>query len=165
MADKTSLQWGTGDFAVFTVLRFTQVLNYQFAIIYEKVEDNDPFNGPQLYVTLQPNSRFSMGINNLTRMPSTDAGYEDNKVHMAMLRRTGNSLDMRVDGAATGSPIADAGVVDVSASRSAALIGANRTGEIQLLVGDIATVIGIPHTVSDADVAQVEAYLKERYGL
>lgn len=79
------------------------------------------------------------------------------------VRRKGNVLELRVDGAVV-STLADAGApVDVSAVGTKVAIG-GRNG-LTNFVGSIWEIVAAKGAVADSDVAAFEAYAKSKYGL
>ncbi|WP_394844148.1 hypothetical protein LZC95_44740 [Pendulispora brunnea] len=166
--DSASLQWGTDDFAFFTLVRYTGVDDAEHADLYTKNGFPDPYPGVQMVVTALADtdagrvSQFLMGTSNPSRIQTRKpGGYADGEPHLTSFRRLGSKLQLRVDfqpaGEMTLAPI------NVSAVGVPAKIGAQN--ESQWLLCDIATLIGVHATVSDDDVIKVETYLKERYGL
>ncbi|WP_394824000.1 hypothetical protein [Pendulispora albinea] len=163
IADSASLTWGTDDFAVFVALRYTDINHPQkvAGVIYAKNASNSPFPGVQLFATGLP-SQFWAGTDADTRIKSTKSGavgYADGQMHIAVLRRSGTSLELRVDGAVVGSLV---NTKDVNTSGFNALIGG--APDVEFLKGDIALLLGIHGTVTDAQEIQVETYMRNRYG-
>jgi hypothetical protein len=100
--------------------------------------------------------------------PST---FIDSTVHLLGGRRFGDTLEMRVDGVSSNTLTSAAEVnVDISATGASAAIGQNGFGsppgpEFQQYHGDIAEIIAVGGTLSDGDLALLEAYLKTKYGI
>ncbi|WP_394823996.1 hypothetical protein [Pendulispora albinea] len=160
--DSASLRWNRDDFAVFAVLRYSGIVDPgNFAgTIYARVAAPEPSPGVHLLVTATPGSGFMVGTARNVRITSADAGYEGYKPHVVMFRRTGSRLDLRVDGVAAGS--LSVAPDDVSARDENGFIGGS--SGTAYINGDIASLLGIHATVTDAGASQIEAYMRTRYG-
>jgi len=90
--------------------------------------------------------------------------YNDNMPRAYGLRRTGASIELRVDGKAV-QTLMQNGNVDVSAVNSPARIGANGDANFERLNGDIAEIIACKGMTSSQDVSNVDGYLKSKYNL
>jgi hypothetical protein len=165
--ESASLVWGTGDFSLYVVFRYQGVP--LFSLVAGKYDPVVPFPGPNLYANyFIP----CLSTNIAARLDSThfvqtqDGGYDNDQMRVVGMRRTGTHLELRVDGVSNVTDDAgfpDGGVVDVSAPDASFYIGARPTGA--QLKGDVAEVLGVKGTLSDADVEALEAYLKKKYGL
>jgi hypothetical protein len=156
IADNDTLRWGSSDFGLYAVVRHTndpQAMQNNYAIVYGK---NYPFGTNDGYVARLDTANVI----------HTDGGMNDNTLRLVGIRRTGNHLEMRVGGQPAGE-VPDAGDVDAAAFDGVgqpALLG-GRPGMVQMLKGDIAEIVGLKGTVSDPEQADLEAYLKSKYGL
>ena len=77
-------------------------------------------------------------------------------------------LEMRVDGARQGMLSLTGGAVNVDAPGRATIVGHNGYNPLsgfQAFKGDIAEIVAVKGTISDAELASLEGYLIDRYGL
>ncbi len=89
-------------------------------------------------------------------------------IHLLGGRRTGNTLEIRVDGQSSGTLTDGSVAVDVSAAGANAAIGANGgnlSPEFQQLHGDVAEIVAVHGTLAPADLASLEQYLMTRYAI
>jgi hypothetical protein len=162
-----SLAWGTGDFGMFVVFRSRNPLG-SFGLIVGKYNAVAPFAGPNLYSNYfapQPTTEIvgRADGNHLAR--SSDGGFNDDKPHIAGMRRSGATIEVRVDGVASvnadaGSP--DGSAIDVSAGDASVAIGYRNGAGLR---GDIAEIVCVKGNLTDAEVSQIEAYFRAKYGL
>lgn len=142
IADAPSLQWKTGDFAYALVVRSSATIGlYRSANLFSAVEINQGTADVSLAEGLQRSQIVSL------------AGVSPGVFHVLVARRIGHVLEIRVDGvSATGAqePNLDSG--------SSPQIGI--TGQ-----GEIAEIIAVNGTLADADLANVEGYLRAKFGL
>jgi hypothetical protein len=101
---------------------------------------------------------------------SPPATYVDSSVHVLGAHRTGNTLEIRVDGRVSNALTSPAiGTTNVSSVGLQAIIGQNGYGtpraEFQQVHGDIAEMIGVRGTLDPAVVENLEQYLKARYAI
>jgi hypothetical protein len=171
--DSPSMRFGTSDCALFAVVR-AQASSASNAMIYQKTA-LPPYDGLALFINSSKPSQTTLAAAQVSGQvyalsvppPST---FADSTVHLLAARRAGASLEMRVDGAVSGSlmsgPVA---TVNVSQNGVPVEIGQNgyRTPQwnFQQLVGDIAEMIGVSSTLSPTDLASLEGYLKARYAI
>lgn len=173
IADTTANRWGTGDFAMYAVIKGAATTTANFAMLYQKTAGS-AYDGINLYV-----NSAKPAVSTLAAIQISGAVYLDNKAppatfidgtpHILGGRRYGQTLEIRVDGASSNIMTNDAGLlnVDVSAMGSPAAIGQNGNGgaEFQQYHGDISELIAVVGTITDGDVANLEAYFKTKYGL
>ena len=177
IADSASLQFGTGDFAIFMVAEYTNDTTGNGgsqAMFYYKVAGNTVPTGPQLIGNSASGANNTLESRVRARLTATDAvnstntGYNDGKFHRIGIRRNGQALEVWTDGTLT-SLTPDAGAAgDVSATGTDVNIGAAETGGNFVnyrLAGAIAEVIGVKGTISDGDVGNLDGYFKSKYGL
>lgn len=167
--DNASLQWAESDFGFYVVMRHvndgsTKLPDY--AIVYGKWTDINPlYPGFFLWANYPGTTRYvaRLDTNQLVR---SDAGMNDGTVRLVGARRVGTELSLRVGGTEV-EKISDASVPDALAFNAPglpAVIG-GRPAATQQLHGDIAEIIAVKGTLSDAEQTQLEAYLKSKYGL
>ncbi len=161
IADVPSLRWGIEDFAIFAVVRYTGIVDPWAGIVYLKTTISNPYFGAMLWA--QSPGSFLLGTGSESRLPTAtpnDAGSDDGRPHLVMLRRTGANVDLRLDRASAGQ--IHVAPEDISAPGITAKIGGQ--DNIQFIKGDIAMLVGARGTVTDDDVAQMETYVLRRYG-
>ncbi|HWL86338.1 MAG TPA: hypothetical protein VNO21_11080, partial [Polyangiaceae bacterium] len=127
-------------------------------VIYTRNTGNDL---PGVELRVDATNHFYFGTNANTWIQSTGV-YNDNQLHIAMLRRQGRHLDIRVDGAPSGTPM-DVDPIDASAVGVPGFVGGSES--IEYLKGDIMSLLGFDATLDDAAVSKVETQLKAYYGL
>jgi hypothetical protein len=172
IADATSLQWGTGDFLVAIVARYT----------------NDPANGDTTGAanffwksTFQGQSGSGVSFwGNVPLMGGTvvdgllmledqqdyvftSAAYNDDIARVFVARRSGSTMELRVNGTSTATQTQMTSV-DVSAVGIPVVIGAIGYSYYQLL-GDVAEVIALSGPTTPANVTLLETYLQTKYAL
>lgn len=167
--DNPTIQWGKDDFAIATVVRYTNP-QPTFALVVGKYDLQAPFPGPNIYANYfapQPSTAMVGRIDGNHVVASSVTGCNDGKPHVVVLRRTGTGIDVRVDDKASANAEAGAeagGPIDVTAPDADIVIG-NRPNGTAGLRGDVAEVIGIRGTVTDAEVSSLESYLRAKWGL
>jgi hypothetical protein len=172
IADGSSMQWGTDDFAVFAVVR-GRTQSASSAMVYQKTGAS-PYDGAALYLnagkpvqTVLAAAQVSGAVYVVSAAPP--ATFDDGTVHVLGARRAGATLEIRVDGAVSRSidgPTVSA--VDVSSNGVDAMIGQNGyapVAEFQQVHGDIAEIVATHGVLALEDVAALERYLKLRYGI
>jgi roadblock/LC7 domain-containing protein len=170
--DSASMQWGTDDFVVLTVAR-SSAKTASEGMLYAKVGPY-PYYGVNLYINADkpvPTTLAAAQVSGAVYVvseppPST---FVDSTVHLLSARRSGATLEIRVDGAVSASmTTASVAAVDVSAVGWQAVIGQNGyapTYEFQQVHGDVAETLGVRGSVTDAELAELEQYLKTRYAI
>jgi hypothetical protein len=162
LVDSSSLQWGTGDFLIEVVVRWdNDGSNGEFGLPYGKIGQS---SGVVFIAGDAQNddNGLSAAIDGQNLIAYT-AGYNDNKARLVAFRRSGSTLELRVNGSQVASQ-AQSGTVDVSASGVDAVIGDDGMGDIPL-DGDIAEVVGVKGATSSQDLSSLEAFLKAKYNL
>ncbi len=172
--DGPQMQWGTSDLLVEIVVR-GNTQSAAEAMLYQKTGPS-PYDGASLYLnadkptaTTLAGAQVSGQIYVVSAAPP--ATFDDGSVHVLGLRRSGVALEVRVDGVVSNSIVnASVGTVDVSSVGADAIIGQNgygapSTNEFQQFHGDIAEMIGVKGLLTQTELANVEQYLKTRYGI
>ncbi|AKU96142.1 hypothetical protein AKJ09_02806 [Labilithrix luteola] len=164
--DSDSLQWATSDYALYAVVRHTNA-PAQYGIIYAKWTDVAPFPGPFLWASYPHGEKTGYVARiDTTREVFSDGGMNDNTYRIVGAHKAGTTLELRIGGEKV-SELVDAGGYDESGFNAATLpayVG-GRPQPVQRLHGDIAELIAIKGTLSTADVAALEAFLKAKYDL
>ncbi len=172
--DSVSMRWGTTDFAVFAVIRATSA-TAAFAMVYQKTAPGPAYDGLNLYINSGKPVASTLAAAQVQATVYVDsvappATFIDSTVHILGARRIGNTLEIRVDGTSSNTLTDNTGsvTVDVSAVGSNGVIGANggnTSPEFQQVHGDIAELVAVNGTLTASDLASLEGYLKDRYGV
>jgi hypothetical protein len=177
IADVASMQWATSDFFILAVVRANADTTSAEAMVYQKTGPF-PYDGASLYLNAdKPNgfttlvaAQVSGGAGAYVVSLSPPTTYVDSSVHVLGARRSANTLEIRVDGRVSNSLTnAAIGTTNVSSVGWAAIIGQNGYGtpsaEFQQVHGDVAEMIGVRGALDLQTVANLEQYLKSRYGV
>jgi hypothetical protein len=174
IADGPTMQWGTSDIAVFAVIRGrSQSANE--AMIYQKTGAS-PYDGASLYLNADKPSTTTLAASQVSGQvyvvsASPPATFDDGSVHLLALRRSGVTLEIRVDGTVNNSIVnATVGTVDVSSAGYDGIIGQNgygapSTSGFQQFYGDIAEMVGVRASLTATELGNLEQYLKGRYAI
>jgi hypothetical protein len=169
IADGPSLQWGTSDYAILVVARFSVTLDMPNQVLFQKSTMDSPFYGPQLYVNSANPTLDTTAMAADSKdfwVVSAQHGLND-APHVFGARRFAATLEVRVDGQSAGQK-RETPVIDVSAPRMPAIIGQNGydpTAMTEALQGDIAEEVAVQGAISDADLRSLECHLILKYGL
>jgi hypothetical protein len=159
IVDAATLQWGTGDFLVEVVARYDNAA-MSYGMLYWKA------NGTGVAVAsndlLAMTTGFSAGVD-INDLVGVNASYNDNTPRNYGFRRTGTTLELRVQGAVGSSKTEDGGI-DVSAASTNVAIGDTVFGNYAL-DGDIAEIVAVKGSISMQDLGALEAYFKSKYNL
>jgi hypothetical protein len=157
LGDSASLRWGTSPFVIELVTRFGQAPN---SVLYKKHDDSGP---PYLGALLGASSRVVVAWLEQGCVVQNQPGefFDNDTWHVIGMRRDGNGLELRIDGAVDNSqPHAP---FDISVPGQHATIGGSTNGGS--IEGDIAEFVIFVGDDSLADAARLEAYLKVKYNL
>ncbi len=178
--DGPSLEWGTGDFFVAAVAlnnynkatgaggtTFTyqdgSYVRKRFGEVYSKIASGFGPGPTLVYNDWSDQSLKIVGSVDSTQMLRTPYTF-GGPAHLIALRRKGDVLELRLDGAAVSTLTGDAGApIDVSSVGTGVAIG-GRPG-LTNFVGGIWEIVAVKGTISDADLASFETYAKAKYGL
>jgi hypothetical protein len=172
IVDAASMQWRRSDLVILVVFRGT-AQTAQDAMLYQKTGP-PPYDGVNLYidankpvVTSLAAAQVSGQVYVVSAPPP--ATFVDGSTHLLGIRRSGATLEVRVDGVVSGSITqAEVATTDVSAIGSDAIIGQNGSSPqalIQQFAGDIAEMVGVGGPLTPNEVARLESYMKTRYGI
>jgi hypothetical protein len=177
IADVPSMQWGTSDFFIVAVVRATADTRSGEAMVYQKTGPA-PYDGASLYLNADKPGGFttlcaaqvSGGAGQYVVSLPPPATYVDSSVHVLGARRSGNTLEIRVDGQVSNAVTnAAIGTTNVSSPNFDAIIGQNGYGtpsaEFQQVHGDVAEMIGVRGSLDPATASNLEHYLMARYGV
>lgn len=172
IADSATLEWGTGDFLVEVVARYTNdaksATHDAFGALYIAIygPPNAATSGFGLYgnVFAEPGDlATSTAIESFVwgQPPATSSGsgYNNDAAHVFAIQRVGTALTVRVDGAATGTQ----NIASTDLGKNGGRLGGCENAQAQRLEGDIAEVIAVQGTLKGSDLAGIEGYLKSRY--
>jgi hypothetical protein len=142
-------------------------------MLYNKSEPASPFAGINLLLNATRGAVTAKASIQLDAdfFTSTRDDFGDAAPHLMggrfVMSATGGLLEMRVDGAQQGM-LSVSGSVNLDAPGRATMIGHNGydpSSGFQAYKGDIAEIVAVKGTVSDAELASLEAYLMDKYGL
>ncbi len=176
IADAPSLQWGTGDFYVAIVARFDNnfasgkdeqaVATFFSKAIFSAAVPGLLFTG-NIIGGIEQVNEVGLGASTSLTGPSdwvyTNTPYNDDSLHVFATQRASGALSLRVDGATVSSTSPD--VDDVSNPGTPVEIGGQNSGIGTRLDGDIAEMLAVGGTLSTTDRANIESYLRSKYGL
>lgn len=170
VADSASLQFGAGDFAVFVVARYSNIPGIieakPTASFWSKREQASPFRGVWLVGNTLSESKLQLWQQNLTgnQAISGRAGLNDGAFHRFGGTRRSLAFEVWVDGMSEANvalPNAD----DVSQVGRPLFIGGAPELPKGWLSGNVAEVVGIKGALTNAQIAQLDAYFKNKHGL
>jgi hypothetical protein len=173
IADSATTRWGTGDFALMVVARGAPNVATN-AMLYNKSEAGAPYAGINLFLNVTRGAVTAKASIQLDAdfHATTGDDFGDANPHLfgGRLVTTGASalLEMRVDGERQGMLSFTGGAVNLDASGRATIVGHNGYSPLsgfQAFKGDIAEIVAVKGTISDAELADLEAYLMDKYGL
>jgi hypothetical protein len=172
IVDAPSMQWRRSDLVVLVVMRGTAQTG-QEAMLYQKTGPS-PYDGVNLYINADKPVLTSLAaaqVSGQVYVVSTPppATFVDGSTHLVGIRRSGATLEVRVDGVVSSS-ITQAAVAttDVSAIGSDAIIGQNGSSPLALIqqfAGEIAEMVGVGGPLTPDEVARLESYMKARYAI
>jgi hypothetical protein len=178
MKDATSLQFGTDQVYIAAVARVTSGSAHFFSKFTTQVSGGGVFYSTGLLFFAGPltTSGGSSIIGPIVEVNSqagdevdwNSTGFEDGAFHVVAMRRTNSTtIVLSVDDQALET--GQTGLFDVSVTGRTAYVGAVHFGNINPTTNfDLAEVLAVHPSsgiVSDADVASVHSYLKQKYGL
>jgi hypothetical protein len=173
IADSATTRWGAGDFALMVVARGAPNVATN-AMLYNKSEAAAPYAGINLFLNVTrgaASAKASLQLDaDFHATTRDDFGDANPHVFGGRLVTTGASalLEVRVDGARQGTLSLAGSAVNLDAPGRATIIGHNGYSPLsgfQAFKGDIAEVVAVKGTVSDAELANLEAYLMNKYAL
>jgi hypothetical protein len=170
VTDATSMEWGVADYTVLAVARCSNAATETNRMLYQKTAAASPFTGVNLILSPSfQTATGSLGVQDDAThyIQSTAGGYNDNMPRIYGGRRVGTTLQARVNGTVVGQ-VSESPTINVDAPGRAGIIGHNGyqlTAGFQALKGDVFEIVAIKGTISDADLAKLESYLRSKYGL
>ncbi len=173
IADSTSLQWGTGDFSIAIVARFSNNpamgVTTGAADFYWKSTFNGTLGAGVGFLGNIPQQNYTVlaglaTVFNNSQFVFTTTAYNDGTARLYFTRRAAAKLELRVNGNSIATQTTTV-PLDVSAPGTPVYIGAIGNGVYYRLNGDIAEMIAVKGAITDPDLASLEGYLKAKYGL
>jgi hypothetical protein len=158
-SDDTSLHWGTDDFIVEAVVRL-EANSTASGVLWNK--------GVGFSLLAVPGAQ-SVAYNFSGGGVVANAGSPisaDGVFHVVGIRRVGSSLQVRVGGQAMGTATL-AGTEDGTQAGQPLYLGvlAPQYATLTGFVGDVAELVAVHGTTSDANVAKLESYFTTKYAL
>ncbi len=173
ITDSSTLQWGTDDFTIELVASWTNPTTgtFPYGLLVAKQNQAAPYAGPSLWANFPtPSVDSVLGVQLDTTHYVRTAAHNLNDGNPRVYggrRYGGTNLESRVDGAVDQMATL-AAATDISAAGSPMFIGGQIKPDnslIQQLHGDIAEVVIVHGSITPADLAQLESYLKTKYAL
>lgn len=176
--DDPSLWFGTGEFAIIVVIRHrtstdAELFDMRYASVYQKVcAECAGFPGVMLFAndfwdTIQSGgaveSSFLFQIaarGDYAARPSS-AGFNDNRVHLVVARRSRDELGVEVDDLPHATALVTS-TLDLSIPNAPVAIGAHMTADVQVLEGEIFELVAIRGTTAVSHMADC---FMTKYGL
>ena len=159
----TKLDFGTGDVLVeYVVATDSAAATALTGVLYKASFDTSPFDGLQLYGNLGGGGKPGAGLAGVDlALTSPSGNTADGKLHVVGFRRAGTRLSLRYDGAEVASSTMAVRSVD---NTRALYVGGRPDGTHGAAhkVGDVLVYKGV---VADADVAKIEAFVKQKSGI
>lgn len=170
VADAANLQFGTGDFAIFIVARYTNppgiAMKDNTATFWSKRSPASPFTGAWLVGNTLSEAKVQFWQQNLTgnQAIGNTAPLNNNTFRRFGGTRRGVVAEVWLDGVVDGSvtlPAAD----DVSQPGRPVYIGGSPDAQQAWLLGNIAEVVAVKGNLSNAQIGQLDAYFKNKHAL
>jgi hypothetical protein len=172
IADSPTLEWGTGDFLVEVVARYTNdpssATHDAFGALYVAIFGPPDMaqSGFGLYANvfqepgdLATSSAIEGYVWGQPVAVSAGTGYNDGTAHVFAVRRASATLSVRIDGKEVGSQT----IAPTDLGGTGAHLGGVQNATAQRLEGDISEVVAVSGSIGPLDLAGIEAYLKHRY--
>lgn len=168
IADSASLQWGTADYTLLAVARFSIDLGTTSQELFQKTALDAPYPGPELMVNSavpSQDTKVSSVLSSDVYATSAHDGLND-VPHVFTGRRVGSTVEVRIDGLIEGQ--AAGALIDISAPGQPAIIGQNGYRSIpglEAVEGVIAEIVAVKGTISASDLRSLECHMIVKYGL
>jgi hypothetical protein len=172
VTDSVTLQWAAEDFTLLVVggYKNTTTSGLGYGMFVAKQETPYPYAGPALwgnYTAPMLDTVIGMQADSSgTQYAISTNAKNDGAIRVYTGRRVGTSLEVRVNGTVQGTATATSSVNVNASGRPLFIGGVPGTNTVtQALDGDIAEILAVRGPLSDAELTQLEAYLKAKYGL
>lgn len=159
----TKLDFGVGDVLAEYVISVDAPTGVPLTgVLYKASFDTSPYDGLQLYGNLGGSGKAGAGLDGVNlALTSPSGNTADGKLHVVGFRRAGTRLSLRYDGAEVVS--STMAVRNVDNTRALYLGGRpDGTHGAPHKVGDVLVYKG---AIADADVARIEAFMKQKSGI
>lgn len=170
IADSASLRFGTGDFAIFVVARYTNIpgfgTNDSVATFWSKRQPSGSLGGAALFANTFSEAKLQLWQQNVNgnQAVGSTGSLNQNVFHRFGGTRRGLKLETWVDGSSDGLttlPAAD----DVSQVGRSLFIGGAPELPQGWLLGNIAEVVAVKGNLTGAQITQLDAYFKAKHAL
>ncbi len=162
--DTNALQW-PADFTIELVLPYNADPSARGAI-YNKTTAAAPHTGLSIFINDPPDGagKISAHLNDTTTVTTATGGF-NGLTTLVGVRRTGTTLEIRINGALSSSVTVPS--VDITAGGILTWIGADgwSAGYADGYYGNISEMVAVNGTISSTDLANLESYLRSKYGL
>lgn len=158
----TKLDFGTGDVLAEYVISVDAPTTALTGVLYKGPGNGPNFDGLQLYGNLSRDGKAGAGLAGVDLVLTSPSGNTaDGKLHVVGFRRAGTRLSLRYDGAEVSSSTMATRSVDNTLSL---LVGGRPDGTHGAAhkIGDVLVYKG---AIADADVARIEAFVKQKSGI
>jgi len=158
----TKLDFAVGDVLAEAVVSLDSANVSLAGMFYKTNFTPSPFDGLQIYANLGGEGKPGAGLDGVTlSLVSPSGNTADGKLHMIGLRRVGNRISLRFDGAEVANSTVTARAVDNTAN----LYVGGRPDLTHSAAHKIAEILVFKGAVADADLTKVEAFVKQKNGL
>jgi hypothetical protein len=172
ITDSASLQWGTGNWTVVVVARYSNAPGFTpagSATFWSKTDSGIPRHGVQF----QGNTTSAVLDTAVSRLNTNVLDgtnpFNDSVWRVYSARRVVDTLQIRVNGNVEATSPATASIAAENVDQVGQPVyigGTNVSGTpYGLMIGDIAEMVAVKGALSDVNLGKLEAYLKTRYAL
>jgi hypothetical protein len=172
IGDSGSLRWGTNDFLIVVVARYSNPETSSDVTGAGCLFSKSPAfgSGPALFANTPPagSAKYSgtglaAFLDGSRTVFSSKTGLNDATPHAFAVRRSGGTLELRLDGNVVGTSTVT--TANVSALFADVRIGSDSAGSKWRLDGEIAEIVAVGQALRAGDLTAIEAYLKQKYAL
>ena len=158
----TKLDFGTDDVLVEVVVGLDSRTTALTGVLYKGLFPAPTFDGLQVFANISSDGKPGAGLDgDKLKLQGPTALAADGKLHLIGYRRVGARVSLRVDGVEVGSATVPARSVD---SVSELTVG-GRPSEVHNAPNKLGDILVYRGPVGDADVAKIEAFLKQKDGI
>ena len=171
IADAATIEFGTGDFAVFMVARYTNTPDALGAgdatpNFFSKIQNASPGTGVHLFGNTSTEAKMQFWENNIVGNSVVGAtpGLNDNVFRRIGATRRGLDLEVWVQGVSDGKIVLGS-ALDLSQPGRPLNLGGVPESYRSSLHGNIAEVIVVKGNLTNAQLADLDTYFKTKHGL